>query len=197
MPERFRPIRDGDNIMSGMLESFDMEPLYSKYSHITPSRHLSIIFNMFVWMQIFNMLCARKINDELNFLEGMHTNIMFIAVMIFIIGLQIFVMTAWSYEPKISLAFSVHLRGLTGDQWLMSVLVGLITFPINFALKFVPDTWCVVLGDEPLGDVDKASKEYQELLDIAKRYKSRRQGSNSKMLGSYIENKPGDSFKSR
>jgi len=61
------------------------------------------------------MLCARKINDEINFLDGIHTNMMFIAVMIFIIGLQIFVMTAWTYEPKISLAFSVHLRGLTGE----------------------------------------------------------------------------------
>lgn len=95
-------------------------------------------------------------------------------------------MTAWTYEPKISLAFSVHLRGLTGDQWLLSVLIGLVTFPINFGLKFVPDNWCIVLGDEPDGDVDKASKEYQELLDIARRYKSRRQGSNSKILGQYV-----------
>jgi hypothetical protein len=74
-----------------------MEPLYSRYSSITPSRHLTIIFNMFVWMQIFNMLCARKINDELNFMEGMHTNFMFIGVIVFIVGLQVFVMTAWTY----------------------------------------------------------------------------------------------------
>lgn len=151
-----------------------MEPMYSKYTNITPSRHLTIIFNMFVWMQIFNMLCARKINDEINFLEGMHTNLMFIAVMAFIIGLQIFVMTAWNYEPKISLAFSTHKLGLTGEQWLISVLIGLVTFPINFVLKFVPDNYCMVLGDEPTDDIGKAEKEYQELLDIAKRYKSRR-----------------------
>lgn len=80
---------------------------------------------------------------------------------------------------------------------MLSVVVGLVTFPINFILKFIPDTWCVVLGDEPGDDVEKAAKEYQELLDIAKRYKKMRQGSNSKMLGSYIENKPGDSFKGR
>jgi len=114
MPEPFKNIRDGDYIISGQLEEIDLEPLYSKYKHITPSRHFTIVFNMFVWMQIFNMLCARKINDEINFLEGMHTNMMFIAVMIFIIGLQVFVMTAWTYEEKIAQAFSVHLRGLTG-----------------------------------------------------------------------------------
>lgn len=174
MPEPFTNIRDGDYILSGMLETIDLEPLYSKYEHITPSRHLSIVFNMFVWLQIFNMLCSRKINDELNFLEGMHTNFMFIAVMAFIIGLQIFVMTAWTYQTKISLAFTVHLRGLTGGQWLLSVLVGLMTFPINFGLKFVPDEWCFIMGDEPKGDIEKADREYKELLKIAARYKNMR-----------------------
>lgn len=98
MPPPFTNIRDGEYVLTGMLETVDQEPLYSKYQHITPSRHLSIIFNMFVWMQIFNMLCSRKINDELNFLEGMHTNAMFLGVVVFIVGLQVFVMTAWSYE---------------------------------------------------------------------------------------------------
>jgi len=87
MPEPFTNIRDGEFILNGMLETVDLEPLYSKYKHITPSRHLSIIFNMFVWMQIFNMLCARKINDEINFMKGMETNAMFIAVILFIVGL--------------------------------------------------------------------------------------------------------------
>jgi len=81
--------------MDGSLENFAMEPMYSKYEHITPSRHLSIVFNMFVWMQIFNMLCARKINDEINFLSKIHTNGMFIGVILFIVGLQIFVIESW------------------------------------------------------------------------------------------------------
>lgn len=42
--------KENNCIMSGMLSNFDMSPLYSKYSHITPSRHLTIVFNMFVWL---------------------------------------------------------------------------------------------------------------------------------------------------
>jgi len=87
LPEKYKAIRNGDFVMDGSMETFDLEPKYSMYKDITPSRHLSIVFNMFVWMQIFNMLCARKINDEWNFMEGIHTNGMFIAVIIFIIGL--------------------------------------------------------------------------------------------------------------
>jgi hypothetical protein len=107
-------------------------------------------------------------------------------------------MTAWSYNREISLAFNVHLLGLTGEQWVYCVAFGLVTFPINFGLKFVPDHLCIVLGDEPKDDLDKAAKEYQELLDIASRYKSKfRQGSNSKVFQQYVDNKPGDSFKGR
>ena len=35
-----------------------------------PSRHFTIIFNTFVWMNIFNFLNARRIKDELNIFEG-------------------------------------------------------------------------------------------------------------------------------
>jgi Ca2+ transporting ATPase len=80
-------IKNGDYIMSGMLQNFDMTDLYAPYSKITPSRHLTVVFNMFVWLQIFNMLCARKINDEVNFMEGVTTNAMFIGVLIAIAGL--------------------------------------------------------------------------------------------------------------
>lgn len=51
--ERFHDIsviKNGEYILSGMLANFDMTPLYSIYSHITPSRHLTIVFNMFVWL---------------------------------------------------------------------------------------------------------------------------------------------------
>jgi len=168
MPQPFTSIKSEEGyILSGMLEEIDLEPLYIKYKHITPSRHLSIIFNMFVWMQIFNMLCARKINDEINFLEGMHTNFMFIGVVIFIIGLQVFVCCAWTFEPTLSLAFSIHLRGLTQGHWIICIVTGLVTFPINFALKFLPDTMCFTMGDEPVGDLKKADDEYKELLRIA------------------------------
>ena len=35
-----------------------------------PSRHFTIIFNAYVWMQIFNFFNSRRINDEKNIFEG-------------------------------------------------------------------------------------------------------------------------------
>ena len=51
--------------------------------------------------------------------------------------------------------------------------MGLVTFPINAGLKFVPDEWCLIMGDEPEKDKKIAEKEYEELLRIAKKYKFR------------------------
>lgn len=187
MPPPFTNIKNGEYVHDGSMETFDLEPKYSQYKHITPSRHLSIVFNMFVWMQIFNMLCARKINDEWNFLAGIHTNAMFIAVIIFIVGLQCFVMLSWNIDTKISQAFSVHFLGLTGGQWVISVLCGLVTFPINAFLKLVPDDFCTSLGDEPEEDKVEAAKEYDELITIARKYHKFRDLSNSQR---FVQNKP-------
>jgi len=74
-------------VHNGMLYDFNGEKHYKKFSDVTPSRHLTVVFNLFVWLQIFNMLCARKINDEYNIFEGIHTNFMFIGVLIAIAGL--------------------------------------------------------------------------------------------------------------
>lgn len=54
--------------------------MYKSFEYITPSRHLSVVFNLFVFMQVFNMICSRKINDEVNIFKGITTNPSFIIV---------------------------------------------------------------------------------------------------------------------
>lgn len=75
----------GRYVLSGMVRGFDGEDIYKPFSEVTYSRHLSVVFNLFVLFQIFNMLAARKINDEFNILEGMMGNVMFVSVWITIV----------------------------------------------------------------------------------------------------------------
>lgn len=35
-----------------------------------PSRHFTIVFNTFVWMQLFNFINSRRIRDEFNIFES-------------------------------------------------------------------------------------------------------------------------------
>lgn len=105
------------------------------------------MFNLFVVFQIFNMLAARKIQDEINIFSGMHTNPMFIGVWVVIVFGQYFIMQFGS------LAMKVHVAGLTGEQWGLCLGVGALTLIWNFVLKFIPDRICPTLGDETDEDV--------------------------------------------
>ena len=61
-------------VYPGRATDWDGKDLYTKEMDMKhgASRHLTFIFNSFVFMQIFNMICARKIHDEWNIFEGIH-----------------------------------------------------------------------------------------------------------------------------
>jgi Ca2+ transporting ATPase len=82
-------------VFPGRASNWSGDPLYTqdKFNKIGPSRHLTVIFTAFVLMQIFNMICARKIHDEWNIFEGIHTNLIFIAIWFVIIGGQVIITT--------------------------------------------------------------------------------------------------------
>ena len=43
-------------VMNGMVRDFDGSQIYEYFANDTPSRHLTIVFNVFVILQIFNMI---------------------------------------------------------------------------------------------------------------------------------------------
>jgi Ca2+ transporting ATPase len=67
-------------VLDGSVQSIGGDDMYRHYETSSPSRHLSFVFNLFVFLQIFNMLGARKINDEKNIFEGIFKNPMFLGV---------------------------------------------------------------------------------------------------------------------
>mmetsp|Transcript_41235 Transcript_41235/g.62747 ORF Transcript_41235/g.62747 Transcript_41235/m.62747 type:complete len:154 (+) Transcript_41235:2231-2692(+) len=138
---------ENDTIFNGMVKGLDGEPIYEPFSSVTPSRHLTVVFNLFVFFQIFNMLAARKINDEINIFEGVFTNPMFISVWLVIVIGQVFIVLVGGWAMK------VHLNGLTPWQWGFCLALGLTSLIWNFVLKFVPDSICPQLGDEDPDDV--------------------------------------------
>lgn len=98
---------DGKYVTNGMLQDFSGNPVYEHFYVYTPSRHLTINFNVFVFLQIFNMLAARKINDELNIFQGVFTNPMFCGVWLVIVIGQIVIVQIGGKAMK------VHVAGLT------------------------------------------------------------------------------------
>uniref|UniRef100_H3CBG7 Calcium-transporting ATPase n=1 Tax=Tetraodon nigroviridis TaxID=99883 RepID=H3CBG7_TETNG len=84
--------------------------------HSPPSEHYTIVFNVFVMMQLFNEINARKIHGERNVFEGIYRNPIFCSVVLGTFALQI-IIVQFGGKP-----FSC--TALTVDQWLWCVFIG-------------------------------------------------------------------------
>ena len=129
------PNTDGKFVYPGRAYDWKGNKLYLYYSDdkdLGPSRHFTIVFNVFVFMQIFNMICARKIDDELNIFEGIHHNSMFIIIIISITIVQV-ILVQFTQD-----VFQCARKGLIWSQWLFWIGVALCVFPLNFITKFIP-----------------------------------------------------------
>ncbi|EAT42936.1 AAEL005561-PA [Aedes aegypti] len=102
----------GDRFLD--IESGRGQPLNSE-----ATQHFTIIFNVFVFMTLFNELNARKIHGQRNIFEGLFTNPIFYSIWIITLVSQIFII---QYGK---VAFST--KALNIEQWLWSVFFGLGT----------------------------------------------------------------------
>jgi Ca2+ transporting ATPase len=63
---------------------------YNDYNRLKdPSVHLTIVFNVFVIMTLFNEINARKISSERNVFEGIQNNLTFIIIWIICLSGQV------------------------------------------------------------------------------------------------------------
>lgn len=95
---------------------FDIDSGRNAPLHSPPSEHYTIVFNVFVMMQLFNEINARKIHGERNVFEGIYRNPIFCSVVLGTFILQI-IIVQFGGKP-----FSC--TALTIDQWLWCVFIG-------------------------------------------------------------------------
>ena len=93
----------------------------------------SVIFNSFVYCQVFNEINARRVNGERNVYKGMLSNPMFVGIWILIAGVQailvIFTGPFMSVTP---------FPGIGWKQWITSIVLGAITLPLGLLASFIP-----------------------------------------------------------
>ena len=92
--------------------------------------HFTIIFNAFVFCQIFNEFNARSIGSDWNCYRGILQSKMFGLVIIMTLGLQVFIVGVGGEFTRTIM--------LSGSQWWQSIVLGLISFPVGFAMRFIP-----------------------------------------------------------
>jgi len=93
-------------------------------------RHFTIIFNAFVWCQIFNEFNARQIKNDPNILAGITGSKMFLFVIIVTVLFQIFIVEVGGDWVR-----TTHIKF---EYWIWSIIMGFFSIPIGFIMRFCP-----------------------------------------------------------
>ena len=120
------------------------------------SRHMTFIFNLFIWLQIINMIASRKIYDEKNICKGFFDNIAFLIIWVIIVIVNFLII---QYTGAF---FSLHPAGQSWEQHLMAIGVSCSVLIFNLLLKLLPDDVVPLLGKDSVDDRRKAAKEAEQ-----------------------------------
>lgn len=91
----------------------------------------TVVFNTFVWMQIFNEFNNRRLDNKFNIFEGMFRNYWFLGINAIMVGGQVMIIYVGGQ------AFSV--TRLSATLWGVCVICSIACLPWAIVLRIIPD----------------------------------------------------------
>ncbi|KAI8090785.1 PMCA-type calcium-translocating P-type ATPase [Thamnidium elegans] len=91
----------------------------------------TMVFNIFVFLQVFNEINCRRIDNTINVFKDMFDNWIFIAIQVVVVLGQYCIVTFGG------IAFKTV--PLNGEQWFITVLIGSLSIPIGTIIRLIPD----------------------------------------------------------
>lgn len=110
---------------------------YSKSDTLLQTELDTIVFNTFVWMQIFNEFNNRRLDNKLNIFEGVHRNAFFIIINIIMVAGQIMIIFVGGA------AFQI--KRIDGTQWAICLLCALPCLLWAIVLRYIPDRYAAAV----------------------------------------------------
>ncbi|KAL0457138.1 UNVERIFIED_CONTAM: Calcium-transporting ATPase 8, plasma membrane-type [Sesamum latifolium] len=80
-----------------------------------------------IFLQVFNMINARKI-EEKNIFSGIRPSFIYLVAILMVVPIVLVQILAWF----------VHFQGLDWKQWTICIGIAMVSWPVAFAVKFVP-----------------------------------------------------------
>lgn len=91
--------------------------------------HYTFVFNVFVFLQLFNMFNSRKVNGEMNVFENIFDNPVFAIIFLICVGLQVIIV-------ELAGPFA-QTEGQTWDMWLIAIGFGMTAIPIGHLARMI------------------------------------------------------------
>ncbi|KAI0377740.1 calcium-translocating P-type ATPase [Hypomontagnella monticulosa] len=99
------------------------------------TRRDTLVFNTFVWMQIFNQWNNRRLDNRFNIFEGLLQNWYFLAINLAVSGAQVLIIFVGGTPFSISLLDPPQ----TGPQWAVAIVLGILSIPVGMLIRLIPD----------------------------------------------------------
>lgn len=124
--------------------------------------HTTIIFNTFVFCQVFNEINARSISNQVNVFYGLFSNPVFLQIIAFTVAAQYFLV---EYGGDF-----VKTQGLDQAQWIKCAILGSLSLPLGLLMRFIP----VIENDSDFAEISPLIAESlkQRKQEIATKSKS-------------------------
>lgn len=94
----------------------------------------TLVFNTFVWMQIFNQWNNRRLDNKFNIFEGLLQNWFFIGISLVMMGGQVLIVF------KGGAAFQIS-PNQTPEMWAIAIVLGFLSIPVGILVRLIPDDW--------------------------------------------------------
>ncbi|CEJ91712.1 Putative ATPase, P-type, calcium-transporting, PMCA-type [[Torrubiella] hemipterigena] len=112
-------------------------PLPSDYSP-TQKELDTLVFNTFVWMQIFNQWNNRRLDNKFNIFEGLTKNIFFIAISVTMCAGQVIIV--FYGGQAFSVASYQH-----PIFWAIAIVLGFLSIPMGILVRLIPDRYVLAM----------------------------------------------------
>ncbi|CAG8583096.1 955_t:CDS:1, partial [Acaulospora colombiana] len=122
----------------------------------------TIIFNTFVFLQVFNEINCRRIDDTVNVFRNIFNNHIFIIIQIVVIAGQVLII------QFCGIAFGTV--PLNWYQWLVTVLIGFLSIPVGLIIRLIPNS-CLpesIVDEEYKRKVTKERMLWEKGIDDVK-----------------------------
>ncbi|CAK5008965.1 unnamed protein product [Aphanomyces euteiches] len=107
-----------------------------------PTVHFTMIFNTFVFLQVFNEINSRRIHDEINVFDGIFSNTLYVGISVFQVVMQVLIVQFGS------VAFGCH--PLNQTQWFICIGLGALSLPLGLVLRLIPVPPSLAVDDAEL-----------------------------------------------
>ncbi|KAK7690441.1 hypothetical protein QCA50_005539 [Cerrena zonata] len=91
----------------------------------------TLVFNIFVFAQIFNSINSRRLDNHLNIFQGITRNYYFMGITLLEIGVQVLIVFVGGA------AFQV--TNMAGREWGISIALGFVSIPLGALIRLIPN----------------------------------------------------------